>query len=434
MSKKIRTLFALVFSLILLVSITPIRANAAESDFQVDAKAAISVDYETGKILYNQNADTPLGIASITKIIGLYLVEEQVKEGKLAWDDTVEISDYAEELSVTPDLSNVPLHKENQYTVKELFDSAVIQSANASMVALAEKISGSESKFVDLMKEKLKSWGITDAVLVNASGLNNSYLGEHLYPGSSADAENTLSAKDVAIVARHLLIDFPDFLEVSKTTTKMFGENTQSPVEMVNWNWMLPGFINAKEGVDGLKTGTTELAGACFVGTMEKDGRRVITVVLNVAGHEENPSVRFIETGKLMDYSFENWSLEEVSTADATIPDQKTIAVTDGKELKAPIVLKDSVKAWVRKDMDQTQTTIQPTFDKKLVDKETITAPVAKDQTIGTATLQLTQDTLGYLDDAQLPTTDIIVNSKVEKANFFVLTGRKIATFFSNLF
>ncbi|MGX7162295.1 serine hydrolase [Enterococcus massiliensis] len=434
MSKKIRTLFALVFSLILLVSITPIRANAAESDFQVDAKAAISVDYETGKILYNQNADTPLGIASITKIIGLYLVEEQVKEGKLAWDDTVEISDYAEELSVTPDLSNVPLHKENQYTVKELFDSAVIQSANASMVALAEKISGSESKFVDLMKEKLKSWGITDAVLVNASGLNNSYLGEHLYPGSSADAENTLSAKDVAIVARHLLIDFPDFLEVSKTTTKMFGENTQSPVEMVNWNWMLPGFINAKEGVDGLKTGTTELAGACFVGTMEKDGRRVITVVLNVAGHEENPSVRFIETGKLMDYSFENWSLEEVSTADATIPDQKTIAVTDGKELKAPIILKDSVKAWVRKDMDQTQTTIQPTFDKKLVDKETITAPVAKDQTIGTATLQLTQDTLGYLDDAQLPTTDIIVNSKVEKANFFVLTGRKIATFFSNLF
>ncbi|KAF1304875.1 serine hydrolase [Enterococcus sp. JM9B] len=434
MSKKIRTLFALVFSLILLVSITPIRANAAESDFQVDAKAAISVDYETGKILYNQNADTPLGIASITKIIGLYLVEEQVKEGKLAWDDTVEISDYAEELSVTPDLSNVPLHKENQYTVKELFDSAVIQSANASMVALAEKISGSESKFVDLMKEKLKSWGITDAVLVNASGLNNSYLGEHLYPGSSADAENTLSAKDVAIVARHLLIDFPDFLEVSKTTTKMFGENTQSPVEMVNWNWMLPGFINAKEGVDGLKTGTTELAGACFVGTMEKDGRRVITVVLNVAGHEENPSVRFIETGKLMDYSFENWSLEEVSTADATIPDQKTIAVTDGKELKAPIVLKDSVKAWVRKDMDQTQTTIQPTFDKKLVDKETITAPVAKDQTIGTATLQLTQDTLGYLDDAQLPTTDIIVNSNVEKANFFVLTGRKIATFFSNLF
>lgn len=125
--------------MILLVSITPIRANAAESDFQVDAKAAISVDYETGKILYNQNADTPLGIASITKIIGLYLVEEQVKEGKLAWDDTVEISDYAEELSVTPDLSNVPLHKENQYTVKELFDSAVIQSANASMVALAEK-------------------------------------------------------------------------------------------------------------------------------------------------------------------------------------------------------------------------------------------------------------------------------------------------------
>ena len=80
-----------------------------------------------------------MGIASITKIIGLYIVLDQVKEGKLSWDDKVSISDYAENLSVTPDLSNVPLHKENTHTVKELFDSAIIQSANASMVALAEK-------------------------------------------------------------------------------------------------------------------------------------------------------------------------------------------------------------------------------------------------------------------------------------------------------
>ena len=73
------------------------------------------------------------------KIIGLYIVLDQVKEGKLSWGDKVSISDYAENLSITPDLSNVPLHKENTYTVKELFDSAIIQSANASMVALAEK-------------------------------------------------------------------------------------------------------------------------------------------------------------------------------------------------------------------------------------------------------------------------------------------------------
>lgn len=435
MSKKFHRLFALVFSVIIAAGFwAPLESNAAESDFHVDAKAAISVDAKTGKIFYDQEGDTPMGIASVTKIIGLYLVEEQVKEGKLAWGDTVAISDYAEELSTKPDLSNVPLHKENQYTVKELFDSAVIQSANASIVALAEKIAGSEPKFVDMMQAKLKSWGITDATLVNASGLNNSYLGDHVYPGSSTDAENKMSAKDVAIVARHLITDYPDFLEVSKITTKMFGENTQSPVEMVNWNWMLPGFINAKEGVDGLKTGTTELAGACFVGTMEKDGQRIITVVLNVAGHAENPSVRFIETGKLMDYSFDNWKQETIKTDNTKIPDHKTVKVADGKDLTAAIVLKDSVNVWVRSDMDLADTIITPKFDKKVVTDGSVEAPVDKGETIGSATIRLADDDLGYLDGSNPATAKIVVNEKVEKANIFVLAGRKIAGFFSNLF
>lgn len=206
------------------------------------------------------------------------------------------ISDYAEKLSVVPDLSNVPLHKENSYTVKELFDSAFIQSANASMVALAEKIAGSETKFLELMKKQLKDWGINDATIVNASGLNNSYLGENRPEGTSETEENQMSAKDVAIVARHLILDFPEVLKVTNTTNETFGEGTQSPVEMVNWNWMLSGFVNYKEGVDGLKTGTTEFAGACFVGTINKDGRRVITVVLNADDHATNPSARFNET------------------------------------------------------------------------------------------------------------------------------------------
>ena len=110
----------------------------AEDTFKVNAKAAFAVDAQSGKILYDQDGENH-GDRFNHKIIGLYIVLDQVKEGKLSWDDKVSISDYAENLSITPDLSNVPLHKENTYTVKELFDSAIIQSANASMVALAEK-------------------------------------------------------------------------------------------------------------------------------------------------------------------------------------------------------------------------------------------------------------------------------------------------------
>lgn len=433
MSFKKNRLVLLAASLIL--CLTPFLipfTTYADTSFKVNAKAAFAVDAESGKILYDQDGETPMGIASITKIIGLYLVLDQVKDGKLSWDDTVPISDYAEKLSTVPDLSNVPLHKENSYTVKELFDSAFIQSANASMVALAEKVSGSEKEFVAAMKKELEDWGIKDASIVNASGLNNQYLGENRPEGTSENDENEMSAKDVAIVARHVINDFPEVLDVTSTTTQMFGEDTQSPIEMVNWNWMLPGFINYKEGVDGLKTGTTELAGACFVGTITKDGRRIITVVLNAEGHAENPSARFNETARLMDYCLDNWSEKEVGKAEASIPDLKSVKVKDGKEATVPVALKDPVKVWVRTGMDTGNLTITPDLD-KLKDDE-LAAPADRGTTVGTATITVAEDKLGYLDEDKMPSTEIITTNNAEKANFFVIGWRHVANFFSNLF
>ncbi|HAZ9080401.1 TPA: D-alanyl-D-alanine carboxypeptidase, partial [Enterococcus faecium] len=310
----------------------------------------------------------------------------------------------------------------------------IIQSANASMVALAEKISGSEAKFTERMKEQLKDWGIKDATIVNASGLNNSYLGENRPEGTGENDENQMSAQDVAIVARHLILDFPEILDVSSTTTQMFGENTQSPVEMVNWNWMLPGFVNYKEGVDGLKTGTTELAGACFVGTITKNDQRIITVVLNADGHAENPSARFNETARLMDYCYDNWSEKELGKANASIPSLKTIDVKDGKESTVPVVLKSPVKVWVRNDMDTGKLTITPTLDKKQVTDNEIQAPMDKGTKIGTATITLAEDKLGYLEDNNAPSTEIITDKTVEKANIFVIGWRRVAEFFGNLF
>ncbi len=284
------------------------------------------------------------------------------------------------------------------------------------------------------MKEQLKDWDIKDATIVNASGLNNSYLGENRPEGTGENDENQMSAQDVAIVARHLILDFPEILDVSSTTTQMFGENTQSPVEMVNWNWMLPGFVNYKEGVDGLKTGTTELAGACFVGTITKNDQRIITVVLNADGHAENPSARFNETARLMDYCYDNWSEKELGKANASIPSLKTIDVKDGKESTVPVVLKSPVKVWVRNDMDTGKLTITPTLDKKQVTDNEIQAPMDKGTKIGTATITLAEDKLGYLEDNNAPSTEIITDKTVEKANIFVIGWRRVAEFFGNLF
>lgn len=428
--------FALLLATLLLTlgSFLPTLSVQADEAFSVNSQAAFAVDATSGKILYDQDGEKTMGIASISKIIGLYIVLDQVKEGKLSWDDEVAISDYAETLSIAPNLSNVPLHKENTYTVKELFDSAFIQSANASMVALAEKISGSETAFLTVMNDQLKEWGIENATIVNVSGLNNVYLGANRPEGTGEADENQMSAKDVAIIARHLLLDFPEVLKVTSTATKMFGENTQSPVEMVNWNWMLPGFINFKEGVDGLKTGTTDFAGACFVGTIERDGKRIITVILNAEGHEQNPSVRFTETARLMDYCYDNWSVKEIGKANASIPSLKSIDVKNGKETSVNVVLKSPVSVWVRNDMDTGQLTITPKIDETKVKDNELEAPIVRGTKVGTATITLADDQLGYLEDGASPSTDIITASSVEKANIFVIGWRNVTNFFSNLF
>ncbi|WP_375148490.1 serine hydrolase [Enterococcus mundtii] len=428
--------FALLLATLLLTlgSFLPTLSVQADEAFSVNSQAAFAVDATSGKILYDQDGEKTMGIASISKIIGLYIVLDQVKEGKLSWDDEVAISDYAETLSIAPNLSNVPLHKENTYTVKELFDSAFIQSANASMVALAEKISGSETAFLTVMNDQLKEWGIENATIVNVSGLNNVYLGANRPEGTGEADENQMSAKDVAIIARHLLLDFPEVLEVTSTATKMFGENTQSPVEMVNWNWMLTGFINFKEGVDGLKTGTTDFAGACFVGTIERDGKRIITVILNAEGHEQNPSVRFTETARLMDYCYDNWSVKEIGKANASIPSLKSIDVKNGKETSVNVVLKSPVSVWVRNDMDTGQLTITPKIDETKVKDNELEAPIVRGTKVGTATITLADDQLGYLEDGASPSTDIITASSVEKANIFVIGWRNVTNFFSNLF
>lgn len=430
--------FTLLF-LSLLLTVAPLigwsaPAQAAETDFSVDAKAAIAVDAESGKILYDQDGATPHEIASVSKIIGAYIVLEQVKEGKLSWDDQVSISDYAAELSVAPDLSNVPLHKELTYTVKSLFHASLIQSGNAAIVALGEKIAGSEPKFVDMMKAQLKKWNITDETLVNASGLNNSYLGDNLYPGSSSTDENKLSAKDVAIVARHLITDYPEVLDITSTATEEFGEGTYSPVTMINWNWMLPGFVSYKEGVDGLKTGTTDKAGACFVGTIKKDDRRIITVVLNVNGHDTDHSVRFTQTAKLMDYALDNWTKETISLTGKKIDGTATVKVKDGKESSVAVSMTKDVTVWVPKDADTSALDLKTTLDDKVVTSEGVEAPVKKGTAVGTVSVSLKSDPLGYLDDTKIPTTTLATSESIAKASAIVLGWRKVTNFFKELF
>lgn len=398
-------------------------ASVDHSTFTVQASAALAVDADSGKVLYAQNADEPVGIASITKIISLYLVEKNIEQGNLDWQDLVTISPEVAQLSVVPELSNVELTAGNSYTVKELFDAAAIQSANAAVVALAEKIAGSEKNFVDLMKKQLESWGIHDAFLVNSSGLNNEDLVGDLYPGSTKTDENILSAKDIAVVARHLIQDYPDYLAISATPSKVFGEGTPNQTILYNTNWMLAGSPYEESGTLGLKTGTTDFAGACFVGFFEQDGHHFLTVILNAENGTKDPSTRFSETKRLLEYVSSNWQFETLNLNQDSSPKLEDLPVIYGKTSFVSIATKEPVKIWLPTKTSKKTLTYQLALEENIVNQhQKLLAPLSMNQVIGTLSLTIPNDPFGYLEstDEKKNAVPVIVTTPVEKANFFI--------------
>ncbi|MDR2977274.1 MAG: D-alanyl-D-alanine carboxypeptidase [Streptococcaceae bacterium] len=399
------------------------RSVQAETDsFKVEAAAAIAVDSDSGKILYEQNGDKAgQGIASITKLLTVYMVYDAVKSGKLKWDDKVAISDYAYNLTQSSVASNIPMAQGESFTVKDLVNAALIPSANSAAIALAEKISGSEPKFVDHMTTKLKSWGIEDAKLVNSSGLSNADLPEaNWYPGTNADSENTMSAKDVAIIATHLITEYPEVLEITKQTSMTFDQGGASENTMANTNYMLPGLESARAGLDGLKTGTTALAGYSFVGTAEQNGFRVITVVLN-AEDGSGESSRFTQTDALMNKVFGTWQVYDINAANAPLKGYIEAPVIDGKKLYVPLIT-DSTFAITTK-MENPKYSIKINKAKAGVE-----APIKKGETIASA-YAFVNDKLGYLPGYNGSTVELIAKESVERANPFVVGWNRFVKF-----
>ncbi|VUX11306.1 D-alanyl-D-alanine carboxypeptidase DacA precursor [Streptococcus pasteurianus] len=349
---------------------------SADDDFDVSAEHAIAVEATTGKVLYEKDATTPDGIASMTKILTVYLVYKAIDEGKISWDTKVSISDYAYNLTANSDASNVPMEA-REYTVEQLVNAATVASANSAAIALAEQIGGTESKFVDMMKAQLEAWGITDATIVNASGLNNSYLGDNIYPGSSSTDENMMSARDVAIIAQHLITEYPDILKITSQTTADFDGTT-----MNTYNYMLEGMPYERSGVDGLKTGTTELAGASFVATSTENGMRIISVVMNADGWEDDEYARFEATNDLLDYVKSNYEMVTLVKAGKSYQSSKA-TVNDGKAKSVAAVASEDLKVVRRINTD-----VSADFS---TNADRYDAPITKGQKVGTITYNDTQ-------------------------------------------
>ena len=378
----------------LFLGITPVLAE----DFSVAAKHAIAVEVSTGKVLYEQDAQTPASIASISKLLSVYLVYEALEKGEIQLDTMVDISDYPYSLTANTELSNVNLDARS-YSVSDLLNASLITSSNSAIIALAEKIAGSEAAFVDKMKAKVAEWGITDATIVNTSGLDNSDLGENIYPGSKPDDSNQFSALDVAIIARRLILDYPQVLNITSLNAYDFGEYTY-----YSTNQMLSEGTHARGGVDGLKTGTSNSAGSSFVATTTQANMRIITVVLNATDGLTNSDNRFVETNNLMNYVYNNYSaITLVKKGEAF--ENSSVKLFNGTKASSPAVATADLLAIQKNTSEQPVTA---TFTSNQIEFD---APITSGTVVGQ--LKIVDNDLigvGYLDniaqiDMAIPTT-----------------------------
>lgn len=416
---------------ILLLSLVPPTHMVAAKTFDTKAESAIIVEYDTGKILYAKNENEALPPASMTKMMTEYIVLEKIAEGEISWDTTTEISDFVYEISGNEDFSGIGLRQNIEYTVEDLFNAMVINSDNATSIALAELIAHTEGGFVELMNKKAEEMGLTESKFVNSSGLDNKSLDGNHPEGTGPDDTNLLSAKDAATLAYHLVNDFPESLETSKIPSVEFEGHT-----LLNWNWMLPhDSANLKqfhyEGVDGLKTGHTDSAKFAFTSTAERDGTRLITVVMRTDSMEE----RFIETAKLLDYGFTKFKEVELFPEGFVIEDESTVPVAKGKEDAVEVALAEAMSVKIEQGTEEDyDLTIE--LDEELINAEgELIAPIKKGEKVGVAKLVYDESTsIAHItNENEEITVDLVATEDVDKKNWFSLTLSAIGNFFSNL-
>ena len=264
--------------LILSLIFSAVNVSAASiGSKNISSQGAFVMDYETGEELYSYNGDIPRAPGSMTKIMSLYVVFEAIKNGEVQHDTVTHISRNVYDISRNKIYQSVlPLNYNTDYTVDELINVVLVYSACGATLALAELVSGSESAFVQRMNET--AWRM---------GMNAQYF------DCMGIANNQVSPRAMATLARNIITDYPEILKLSSQTSVNFHGRTYSTTNQLLKSHYYP-------GADGLKTGTTSLAGYCFCGTAARDDERIITVTMASSSGNQ----RFIDTKILLDYGF----------------------------------------------------------------------------------------------------------------------------------
>lgn len=309
----------------------------------VNAKACILIEQSTGTVLNEMNADEQLPIASVTKIMTMLLIMEEISEGRLKTEDMVSVSENA----MSYGGSTMFLEAGEQLSVNDMLKGIAVASANDGCVAMAEHISGSETAFVDKMNKKAEELGMKNTHFMNTNGLD--------------EDGHYSSARDVAVMSRALL----NYSEITNYTSIWTDELRNGKFALANTNKL----VRYYTGANGLKTGSTSKALCCLSASAVRNDMQLIAVVLGAPTSAE----RFSSAKKLLDYGFANYKLETLVEKDEVVCD---ITVINGeKEYTKAIASKP--KNILKNKSDTTET------EKRVYIEPNITAPIKKNDIVG---------------------------------------------------
>ena len=408
MFKKLKKLVISILTSLIIVTgvgqLSLIKADQTLPQLDLEAKSAIAIDAKTGQIIYAKDDKQTYPVASMSKLLTAYILLQAIHEGKITWETKVTPTVTEVDISNNTELTNVPLKEGHSYTIKQLYQAMLVGSANAATMLIGNAISGTQTKFIDKMRETAKSLGITDAKIYSANGLTAKYLGDEIYPNTDENAENEFSVRDMAIISQKLVERYPEVLETTKLTKVDFNDNGEITT-ISNTNELLQD--NSNLGIDGLKTGTSDAAGYCFASTTNKDGHRIITVI---AGAKDNDA-RFDQTKNLLNYIYNNYDYLAVSTNQALRQDVK---VKYGKQSSVSAIIGNDLSLWVPKN------TREKALQIKLTSKSSaIEAPIKQGETVGDYQITIAGN-LGFIDGSTDLKTKALAANSVEGINIFI--------------
>lgn len=369
--KKI--ILALIICFVFITRVNAENENISSDVINLKSQSGIIIEADTGKVLFEKDADTKRAPASMTKIMTMLLIVEELEKGNISLKDEVTISERAASMGG----SQIYLEKGSTATVEELLTTIAVGSANDSAVAMAEKIGGTVENFVVLMNKRAKQLGANNTTFKNPHGLD--------------EEGHETTARDMALIAKEV-VKHDNIIKLSSTYETTIRHKNGKSLWLVNTNSL----IKFYSGLDGLKTGFTDKAGYCLTGTMKRNDMRLITVVM----HAETKEDRNTDTINMMEYAYSMYNKKTLVSSENYLGN---MFIDNAKSRKVKYYLEKDANVIVDKNTRE----VNYKYD---IELDNIKAPLKKGDKIGTLKLNYNNEIIDY---------NLIVKEDVYKSNFF---------------